>query len=788
MGYRVESVQLPAEAFENLKHTKKEPYSLVIAVSLYQSVKGDQILEQAKKLSPDTQRILAADHTDFELFVQAINSADIHSCMPLPFTNEDLLYQVEQRCGHFDTGRRLEALKRTTKRQNMQLHQLAESFMKKEALYSLQSENLEKEIRILESRIKAGLDQGSDDSAPITLKDLLIKKNTRFNPPHFYQAFLDLNDEISRIIEIVAARNNLSIPSISYENFWSQSPAPDEYQSLARQNIEQFFSLLHNKETQAVQIYKKIKSEGSEQHFVLDLSGDRLKAHISLTRDAPASLGIYQVKRFLEEKQIVFGLISDGLMENWLYDENLRNEPLLIAKGKAPKPPVNAQIHYHFPTDYRCPGKINPDGSIDFRDRGNIPYVSKDDLLASKTFPETGEFGMDVQGNKIPVAEPVDLEFSAGSGTWISEEQDAIYSTINGQPHLDPRGTVSVCTEYEIKGDIGFDTGNVEFDGNVVVSGSVMQGFKVKCTSLTAKEIHGAEIDVSGDLNVSMGIVDTQLVHVKGNIQAKFVRNSKIHAFGDLMVQKEIIDSQIYLSGACINERGLILNSIITAKRGIQGGTVGNQKAPPSSLSVGIDENVNQLLEKMESELTANKDAIKRVMLQIAALETENQDLHARISQNAHIQDRAQLEIKKLEKKMAQAKINNDRHGYKKCEKLIKALSDKAREAEQSINDGFERQDEISWMIAEKQHSIDIIETKNKDLINERKALEVMSSQNDPVPEITISKYIEAQTKIYTPHASKFLSQPNYRCRIREKEISVDEGNLPLFFEVTIES
>ena len=62
--------------------------------------------------------------------------------------------------------------------------------------------------------------------------------------------------------------------------------------------------------------------------------------------------------------------------------------------------------------------------------------------------------------------------------------------------------------------------------------------------------------------------MDTDLVNVKGSVQAKFIRNSKINAFGDLIVQREIIDSVVRLSGACINTNGTIINSEIFANYG----------------------------------------------------------------------------------------------------------------------------------------------------------------------------------------------------------------------------
>ncbi len=747
---------------------------------------GDELLEKAKEIAPDTQRLLIADHSDFQMFIHAINSAEIHACMPLPFSDKDFFYQVTLRCRQYETSRKLKNLQKTTQRQNNQLSQIAENFKKKEARYKTQSDKQRKELRILKSRSSSSFGPEESDKEK-ELKDILLRKDIHFNPKSFGNAFSDIKHQINQVVEIILSRHGLSVPSLSWEDLLGQLNDSNEDQPIARQALPILLKLLDYKEVQNIKLYENIKLRGDlDKYFEISLSPNKIEAHIRLKSNAPKTLALFQIKRFLETNRIIFGVKPDHLIEEWLYDKNRRNKPFLIALGKEPKPPKDAKIKYHFPTNYLRAGKVNPDGSIDFRERGDIPHVGKDELLASKTTAETGTFGIDIEGTKIQVEEPVDWEFSSGPGTRISEEENKIYSTIGGQPHLDPLGTISVCTEYQIKGDIGFETGNIEFDGNVTVTGSVMQGFKVKCTSLTAKEICGAEIDVSGDLNVSMGIVDTKLVNVRGTVQAKFIHNSQIHAFGDVIVQKEIIDSEIYLSGACINERGVILNSKIFAKMGIKGGTIGNKSSQPSILTAGVDEHTNLLVEKIESKLTLIKQKIWILTDKISPLDIENQNLHAIISQNAHIQDRAQIEIKRLEKELNALKDQKDKKPYEEAVKQIEEFSQKAKKAERKIDQGFERQDEISLIISEKNQSVKELEINNKSLIKEKKNLLELSSKKEPLPEVSVSRHIQSRTRILTANAAKTLSKSSSRCRIREIHKFFKEDSGPAFYEIDI--
>ena len=148
------------------------------------------------------------------------------------------------------------------------------------------------------------------------------------------------------------------------------------------------------------------------------------------------------------------------------------------------------------------------DGRIDFRDRGSIPFVSKGDVLGTKRVPKQGKNGVNVSGEAILVDAPFDPVFGSGSGTSLSEDGTIITAALDGQPHLDYLGEISVNPELPIKGDVDFTTGNIDFKGHILVSGTVKEGFTVKGFSLTAKEVEGATLDLTGDLQVSNGITD----------------------------------------------------------------------------------------------------------------------------------------------------------------------------------------------------------------------------------------------------------------------------------------
>ncbi len=787
-GYNVRAVSTSPDAMDLIEQSRKHPFSTIVAGYMMPEIKGDRILAAAKAAIPDTRRVLISDSSDLQALADAVNLAGIHSCLILPFRDSEFLARINECCTDYEKTLRQQNLKRTTKRQNQQLFRLADVFKKKNDLYAARLEKRDRTIRILESRIiSAG---GSVNENSSCVLERIIKQRSLIpaedNLPEF---FTRITFQIKQVLEKAALSRQIKLDTVSLKSIRTGHTGSvsggftEKILVLALRAVEN----ARHKAGNTIEISRKTEDMiEPDVHFELDLSQDNTKAMIKMKPGAPAGLTIVHVRQFLEKHRIINGIKPDHEIETWLYKAGTENEPFIIAQGTAPKYPKDAEVRYHFPTDFLHAGKINEDGSIDFQDRGEIPYVDEGAFLAAKVFPEPGSHGIDVFGKEIIVPEPVDKAFAAGPGTRISEDGARIYATVSGQPHLDALGNISVCPEFQIKGDLGFETGNVNFDGNVIVNGTVKQGFKVKCASLTAKEINGAHIDISGDLNVSLGIVDTDLVNVKGSIQAKFIHNSKINAFGDLIIQREIIDSRIYLSGACINENGIILNSVVSAKMGIKAGVIGNESAMPSRLTMGVDEHIKRIMAGLDSQLDLHTKTINELSSEIKELEKEDSDLHAFISEQAYIQDRAQIEIRDIEKKLGSLKASGNMSAYQKLSATIDKMRQRAVKAEKQINKGFERQDEIAASIAQKTRRIRELESMAAELTDTKNRLVEFSAKKTALPEIKVSKRIQAGTKIVSPHCSMILNQNSGRCCIRELARQEESDGPVLLHEIRI--
>ncbi len=530
-------------------------------------------------------------------------------------------------------------------------------------------------------------------------------------------------------------------------------------------------------ETDAENLSEETEEPDNILNQYLNISISKAQTEALLKRIKPVDEKLPKIELtdlldLLLQRQISYGILDDEAIETWLSKSEI--DEITIAEGDKPLHGKDGSLKYHFETEFTNPGKINEDGTIDFRERGDIPYVSKGDLLAEKKPAIKGTPGISISGVPIPVDEVIDPIFVAGPGTESSEDGLSIFAAIDGQPHLDAMGSVTVNSELLINGDVDYETGNIDFKGNIIVKGIIKEGFTVKGINLTAQEIEGAKIELSGDLNVSAGITEAD-ISTHGNIYAKFINHSNVMGFGDLNINKEIIDSNILLSGSCINSSGHIISSKITAKLGIEAGKIGTSASTPSKILVGIDAHLKNQKDKIKEALEISVTKSNVLKDEIKKLEDQDQELYQLISEKAHIQDRAQIEITKLKDSLSDHKRSNDLARMQQITKEIETLVQNAKIAEKELNDIFNTQDTIASQTELLKNQINKMEEKNKKLVLEKRAIIEFGKKEKPVPIVSVTKTITQDSIIKGPHSSLFIKEDSSRCKIQEIQL-LEEG------------
>ena len=86
--------------------------------------------------------------------------------------------------------------------------------------------------------------------------------------------------------------------------------------------------------------------------------------------------------------------------------------------------------------------------------------------------------------------------------------------------------------------DVDNTTGDIEYEGNVIVHGNVRAGFTLKASGdiTIMGVVEGANVDAGGNLTVNRGIqgMNKAQIHAGGDIVSKFVENATIVCGGNI--------------------------------------------------------------------------------------------------------------------------------------------------------------------------------------------------------------------------------------------------------------
>ncbi len=501
----------------------------------------------------------------------------------------------------------------------------------------------------------------------------------------------------------------------------------------------------------------------------LEVSPDKLTAAISPAKAGQAPPPLDVVKLMLMEKEIAFGIVNDSLLAAHLSRNPMPAEPFVVARGTPPVAGEPPEIRYYFDTNPLRIGTLLEDGTMDWKNRGDIPQVAVGDLLAEMVGGVPGKPGTSIFGLEIPpprVKEPV-LKFSKGAER--SEDGRQILAKIKGTPKLGVDGRIGVFGVLPIDGDIGIETGNINFDGHIEVNGGIDNGYKVKGGSLSIKEIQNAEIEVSDDL-VSYGGVYASTILVGGHLKASHVHNCTLEVLGDLVVEKEIFGCTILVNGRCMVDSGKIIASKITAKKGITVKDIGTQAARPSELIVGVDFKFERDMNACKEQFADLERRKSELANAIVALKGQIDKMDAELGQVAQEQDGCMVQRRQLEEKLKAPEIAKNPEKRSLLDELIADLAAKYDALDKRVQELMSMDDVARKQISLHQSTIKEIEQQIAATQEQITLLEEAAKIDPGIPVVKATGIVYAKTLVFGPHRKILIPEDMRNVRIAESE------------------
>lgn len=348
----------------------------------------------------------------------------------------------------------------------------------------------------------------------------------------------------------------------------------------------------------------------------------------------PSSDGQRMSKEEIKKDLIYLGIrygineaVIDEFIENPHYCTNY-----IIAKGKTPIQGKDAVITYHFNTNRRSKPRRNEDGSVDFHKLDNISHIKAGDVLATLIPEEQGEAGISVKGAAIRPRKVEKKTLKHGINAVLSEDGLSMISQVNGHAILEG-DKVFVSNVYDVPGDVDNSTGDISYEGNVLVHGNVRTGFKIEATGNVEVlgGVEGAVINAGGQIVLHHGVqgMGKGVLNAGGNIVARFIESAAVKA-GGYVEADNIIQSDVSAKGDIIvdGSKGFIIGGSVKAESLISAKTIGSAMGITTYIEVGTDPELKDRL-ACDTELIKEKEPqLKQLGLVVTAFK-QKQELGA---------------------------------------------------------------------------------------------------------------------------------------------------------------
>lgn len=503
---------------------------------------------------------------------------------------------------------------------------------------------------------------------------------------------------------------------------------------------------------------------------------DTLAAYISKTEEFDENITVQEIKQILEDRYIVFGIVDNSLITGFINSSGFKAKPFRVAKGIAPEHGKDAKLHYFFDTDHLQAGQINDKGVIDFKERGKIPQIEEGFILAEKTPLKKEQPGKNILGDPVSLPSARDVKIKYGKGTRLSKNGLQIIATTNGQPKLSWSGIFSVLDEFVTRGDVDYETGHIDYQGNIKVKGCIKNGFKVCGNHIRAQEIDGGIIHAEGDLSISDGINEA-VIYAKGNVWAKYIHKSKIICMGDIYCTKEIVESKIENSGACVVNKGKLIHCDIISKMGVYAKDIGSKLSTPCTIKTGTDIFVVKELARLKEQISDIKKNIVKNKEKKQELEEKNTAEQEESAKLAHIQDRSQIEQKNTITKIASLDKISQIEKIKEMKAKLQHLKQGAKNAEQQLNTRFDTIDLLSKEINQVEETILLKQELLEELFFERGTISELAKNKPGVAIIEAYGTIMEGTLVAGKHSETRIERNCKKTQIKELMFGNPDGN-----------
>ncbi|MBE5900599.1 MAG: DUF342 domain-containing protein [Lachnospiraceae bacterium] len=345
----------------------------------------------------------------------------------------------------------------------------------------------------------------------------------------------------------------------------------------------------------------------------------------------------------LRQNKVVYGVDQEAL--NRFLANHEYNRDIVIAKGQPARQGKDGKIEYFFNTSLSTKPKKNEDGTVNYHELNTVSIVQKGQCLARRIPADMGDIGTDVFGAEVKPHQVKEAKLSFGNNITLSDDENEIFSDVTGHATL-TQDKVFVSDILDIPADVDTSTGDITYEGSVLVHGNVKSGFKVQAKGDVVVEgvVEGAIVVSEGQIVIKRGIhgVNKGVLDAKGNVLCKFIENARVIS-GGYIETEGILHSKVSATTNIIvhGKKAMIAGGVVRAGNMVEVDTLGSEMGAATAVEVGVDP-------KKKARFMEVSDAIKAKRKEVDSIKPILQNFSEKMAAGVQIPEDKMQYVQKL--------------------------------------------------------------------------------------------------------------------------------------------
>ncbi|WP_297719242.1 FapA family protein [Intestinimonas sp.] len=331
------------------------------------------------------------------------------------------------------------------------------------------------------------------------------------------------------------------------------------------------------------------------------------------------------VGKALAQSGVTTGIDSGAVVS--IFQEPMYFKLIPIAIGTPPVEGKNGSVTERFPRTIAKEVKVDENGVADYRAGSYVQLIEKDAVICDIELPQPGAPGVRVDGKIIEPKPVKPAHVPAGANTVLAEDGKKLIAAREG--HLEfINDAFQVHAVLEVKGDVDYSTGNIDFPGDVHVCGDIRENFTVRASGSIAVDgiVEAATVEAGGDIVITRGVVgdNRALLRSHGTVRVKYLENCVVYAakgiYADCIMNAQIFSDDVI---SVMSGRGSVIGGALTAARLIQARMIGAQSGRRTELRLGVLPYVQSELQNIQEDLRVLEREREQLDKELSYLESK---------------------------------------------------------------------------------------------------------------------------------------------------------------------